>query len=224
MDALVAAAADAAGHAREARIAVVPTAAARQRPEVAAGHGVRAFEAAGRRTRVGVVVEPVMVVDGASARDDDLASRLEAADLVYLPGGDPDLIPSLLAGTPAWAAILRAHAAGACLAGVSAGAMALCARLWTSRGAMDGLGVVARAAVLPHFAPGRVREWRSIVDPDGTLAWIGLEERTMVIGRPGESWRVEGAGRAYLLPPGADVASVTATSGDGFPLRPVDEG
>src|SRR5436309_1129255 len=43
MDALVAAAAEAAGDRRPARIAIVPTAAARQRPELAAAHGVRAF-------------------------------------------------------------------------------------------------------------------------------------------------------------------------------------
>jgi cyanophycinase len=218
MDALLAAALDAAGEGRQARIAVVPTAAARHRPELAGGHGVRAFEAAARRARVAVTVEAVMVVDEASARDADLAALLGAADLVHLPGGDPDLIPTLLPGTPASAAILRAHAAGACLAGASAGAMAMCSRLWTSGGAMDGLGVLPGCAVLPHFSPSRVGAWRSTVDPRGELAWIGLEEQTLVIGSLGGSWRVAGAGRAYLVPPGQDAPTVDAGPGDPFPF------
>jgi cyanophycinase len=228
MDALLGAALEAAavraspaaGGARPSRIAIVPTAAARHRPEVAAGHGVRAFESAARRAGTGVTVEPAMVVDEASAHDADLAARLEGADLVHLPGGDPDLIPTVLAGTPAWAAILRAYAAGACVAGASAGAMALCERLWTSRGAMDGLAVVPGIAVLPHFAPGRVRGWRSTVDPGARLAWIGLEEQTLVVGRPGGSWRVAGAGRAYLLPPGSDEPTIAAAPGEPFPIAP----
>ncbi len=218
MDALLAAALASSGGTRPVRIVVVPTATARHRPELAASHGVRAFEAAAARAVADAVVRPVMVVDEASAEDPALAAELEAADLVYLPGGDPDLIPAVLAGSRAWAAIARAHDGGACLGGASAGAMALCARLWTPRGPMDGLGVVPGAAVLPHFAPGRVRGWRSTVDPTRELTWVGLEERTLVIGRPGGTWRVAGAGRAYLIPPRAAEPAADASHGEPFPL------
>lgn len=144
---------------------------------------------------------------------------LEAADLIYLPGGDPDVIATVLAGSRAWSAMERAYAGGACLAGASAGAMVLCERLWTARGPMDGLGVVPGAAVLPHFAPGRSRGWRSVVDPEGRLAWIGLEERTLVMGRPGDTaWHVAGRGRAWLLPAGTDEPAASAGHGDPFPF------
>jgi hypothetical protein len=67
--------------------------------------------------------------------------------------------------------------------------------------------------------PGRVRSWRSSVDPEGRLAWIGLEERTLVIGRPADAeWRVAGAGRARLLPPGHDVATADAGPGEALPF------
>jgi cyanophycinase len=198
MDALVAAAIEAASGALP-RIVVVPTAAARQGLGTAVANGERAFLAAA--TRLGVVVEvgAALVVDALSAADPAGVARLEAAHLVHLPGGDPDLLPTVLPGSPAWAAILRAHAAGACVAGASAGAMALAARLWTRRGLMDGLGLVPGVAVLPHFDTARLATWRRVVDPDGDLAWLGLDERTLAIGRPGGPWRVAGAGQARVI-------------------------
>jgi cyanophycinase len=138
---------------------------------------------------------------------------------VYFPGGDPDVIATILAASRAWSATLGAYERGACLAGASAGAMVLCERLWTASGPMDGLGVVHGAAVLPHFKPGRARGWRATVDPGGSLTWIGLEERTLVIGRPGSgAWRVAGAGRAWLLRPGSDEPSASAGPGEAFPF------
>ena len=59
MDALLAAAVDAAareGAGTVPRIVIVPTAAARQRPELAASHGERAFAAAASRARVTVEI------------------------------------------------------------------------------------------------------------------------------------------------------------------------
>ena len=218
MDALVAAAVGA-SNGRVPRVVVVPTAVARHRPQLSADEGVRAFDAAGRRAGAPLAVEAAMVVDEATAAEAAQAATLEAADLVYFPGGDPDVIASVLAGSRAWSAALGAYARGACLAGASAGAMVLCERLWTSRGPMDGLGVVPGAAVLPHFAPGRARTWRASVDPDGSLTWVGLEERTLVIGRPGDgAWQVAGAGRAWLLQPGTDEPAASAGHGEPFPF------
>jgi len=214
MDALVAAAVEAAAGGGVVRIVLVPTAAARQRPAAAVAHGERAFRAAAARARVLVDVEAALVVDAASAADPANVGLLEGAHLVHLPGGDPDLIPSVLRGSPAWAAILRAHAAGACVAGASAGAMALGDRLWTPRGAAEGLGLVPATAVLPHFDARRLASWRRSVDPESRLAWVGLDEQTLVIGRPGEPWLVAGAGRARVFGP----AGAAGEAGDGGAL------
>ena len=65
--------------------------------------------------------------------------------------------------------------------------MALGERLWTSRGGVAGLGLLPGTAVIPHFAPGRVAEWRRAVEDGTPLRWIGLDEQTLVIGRPGET-------------------------------------
>jgi cyanophycinase-like exopeptidase len=217
MDALVAAGAAAraaAGDAGPLRVVLVPTAAARQRPDLAVAHGRRAFEAAGARGGVAIDVQVADVLDGRTAADSANVARLEAAHVIHLPGGDPDLLPAVLRGTSAWAAILRAHAAGACVAGASAGAMALGERLWTRDGPTEGLGLVPGIAVLPHFDLGRATAWRKVVDPVGRLAWLGLDERTLVIGRPGDTWTVAGAGRAHVIHPGATGPALSVGAGE----------
>jgi cyanophycinase-like exopeptidase len=217
MDALLVAAIEAAG-AQVPRVVLVPTAVARHRPDLAVAQGERAFrEAAGRAgVEVRVTAAPILGRADADSPGTALIARLEGAHLVHLPGGDPDLLPAVLRGTAAWAAILRAYSGGACVAGASAGAMALAERLWTRDGPLDGLALVPGIAVLPHFAPERLAAWRAAVDGAGdgardvgverALAWLGLDEQTLVIGRPGGAWTVAGRGRAYLVPVGAAAA------------------
>jgi cyanophycinase len=229
MDALLAAAIGAAGLAVP-QVVLVPTAVARHRPDLAVAHGERAFHEAAGRAGVKIRVTAARLLERADADNPGRAviEQLGGADLVHLPGGDPDLIPAVLRGTPAWAAILRAHARGACVAGASAGAMALAERLWTRQGPVDGLGLVPGIAVLPHFASERLGAWHTVVDGDGAgggrgvigatpmLAWLGLDEQTLVIGRPGGTWTVAGRGRAHLVPAGTP--SVTRSVGPGESL------
>jgi hypothetical protein len=216
MDALLAAAVEAAareGAGAVARIVIVPTAAARQRPDVAASHGERAFAAAASRARVSVEVGIAGILTRGDAADPRIVEPLASAHLVHLPGGDPDLIPMTLRDAPAWAAIRRAYDGSAVIAGASAGAMALAARCWTPAGPLDGLGLVRGYAVLPHDGPGRLDRWRKDL---GDVRWLGLAEQTLVLGRPGGTWTVAGRGRARVLAPDA---TELASAGSGEPLR-----
>ncbi len=216
MDALLSAALTAAGGGTPL-IVVVPTAAARQRPDQAASHGERAFRAAADRAAAPVHVAVILILERADAEDRGACDLLAAAHLVHFPGGDPDLLPAILRGSLAWASILEANARGACIAGASAGAMALGERLWTPAGGMAGLGLVPGLAVLPHYRPGRLAEWRAVVDDaDRPSTWLGLDDRTLVIGRPGGTWSVAGAGRAHVIPAGR--SSPIASAGHGAPL------
>ena len=204
------------------RIAVVPTAAARGRPDLAAATGVAAFRRIAAETGVEIVVEAVRVVDAASAADPSLAEALAASTLIHLPGGDPDIIPTLFPGTAAWAAIGRARARGAVLAGASAGAMGLAGWTWTPAGVVPGLGLVPGVIVAPHadaasWARWVVRFGGSV--PAGTGP-LGLAERTGII-VPGDGvgpWRVVGEGEARWLPPGVTDVAATVIARDGETL------
>ncbi len=212
MDALLREARVVAGD-RDPVVVLVPTAAARQRPDAAVEHGERAFRAAAARAGISVRLASARILTREDAADPSLIEAFEGADLVHFPGGDPDLIPAVLRDTPAWTAILDALQRGACVAGASAGAMALGGRVWTSRGGIVGLGLLPDAAVIPHFAPDRVTAWRRVVEDGTALTWIGIDEQTVVIGRPGETWTVAGRGRLHLVPAGALEPTLVAHHG-----------
>jgi cyanophycinase len=203
------------------RVVVVPTAASRGRPELAASNGVRAFERVAADAGIAVEVAPVPVTDATSAADASLAAQLAEADVIHLPGGDPDLIPSLYPGTAACTAILAALDRGAVLAGASAGAMALAELTWTPAGLVPGLGLVPGCLVMPHADAG---SWARIVARNvaldiGDLGVLGLAERTGVLGRvAGAPWRVVGEGEARWLPPGVRDAGAALVAGDGGTL------
>lgn len=227
LDALVAAAAaaadrrrdsamdaDVAGHAlhldpavaaEPIRVVILPTAAARGRPAIAAANGVAAFEERRAATGCQLRVDVARVVDRVSAEDAECARILAAADLVHLPGGDPDLLPTILEGTTALRALLAAHERGAVIAGASAGAMALAEWTWTARGGIHGLGLVKGLAVVPHYDDIRRTAWQAALDDlaPGGIGYLGLDERTGVIGNGSGTWQVAGEGAAYWFARGA---------------------
>lgn len=195
----------------ELRIVILPTAAGRGRPDRAAAIGRDAFERRAAATTRHAIVEVARVVDAASAADPAEVERLVNADLIHLPGGDPDLVPGTLAGSPALAAIEEAWHRGAVIAGASAGAMALAEWTWTSAGGIRGLGLVGGLAVVPHYDDIRRTAWQAALDDlaPGGIGYLGLDERTGVIcepaGHAGRDWRVAGAGAAYWFARGASV-------------------
>ena len=204
---------DVTGHAAEAppttiRVAVVPTAASRGLPDRAAANGVEAFQRRAATAGLKARVDVARVVDAASAADDRIAALLDEADLIHLPGGDPDLVPTIFPGTPVLAAIRRAWDRGAVLAGASAGAMALAEWTWTPRGGMHGLGFVKGLAVVPHYDEIRRTTWQHAIDQlaPGGIGYLGLDERTGVIadvnGHGVRQWTVAGPGTAWWFPRG----------------------
>ena len=208
---------------RPVRVAVVPTAAARGRPDLAGTNGVDAFARVATANGLDVVVSAVPVVNHEIAHDSGLATELAAADVIHFPGGDPDLIPTIMPGSAAWAAITDAHAGGAVLAGASAGAMAFGPWTWTPGGGMGGLRVVQGFVVVPH---AQEATWSSTIErfaawaPEG-LGALGLAEQTGVIEEPlapGSltiEWRVVGPGEArWLADPVHGGETVVARSGD----------
>lgn len=207
-------AADVSGHLVSAepvriRVVILPTAAARGLPDRAAAVGRDAFERRAAATGRDVVVEVARVVDGAGAADRAEADRLARADLIHLPGGDPDLVPAILAGTPALEGLERAWRRGAVVAGASAGAMALAEWTWTPTGGIRGLGLVRGLAVVPHYDDIRRTAWQGALDDlaPGGIGYLGLDERTGVIAAPngadGRGWRVAGPGAAWWWARGA---------------------
>ena len=84
-------------------------------------------------SQLGAEVEPVVVRDRTDADDSANIQAVGEADLVYLSGGKPAYLLSVLAESALASAIADVHARGAILAGCSAGAMVLAERQFDFR-------------------------------------------------------------------------------------------
>lgn len=202
----------------EASIVIIPTAAAPDHNHERAGqNGRRWFASLGARQ---VHVAPLL--DRASANEPGVAAMLRAARLVYLLGGFTHYLGQTLQGSLAWQAALEAHAAGAVIAGSSAGAMVMCQFYYDPpRGVVEpGLALAANACVLPHHDTFGQR-WAprlSSLLPQAVL--VGIDERTGLINDgPEGTWTVYGQGSVTLYRHGQAqrVASGTTVSLDEKP-------
>ena len=103
---------------------------------------------------------------------------------------------------------MAAWRAGSALAGCSAGAMALSARVPSLRnpggGETEGLGLLPHLRVIPHFDlfAARVPDLlgRVLQPYDARITVIGVDEDTALVGGPHE-WTVRGRGSAWKLTP-----------------------
>ena len=179
-----------------AHVIIVPTAAARDYPEMAARNGMRWFE------QLGAQAEAALIVDARSANDAQLVAKLEQAALIYLPGGDPVLLVEVLRGSKAWEAITQAYLRGAMLGGASAGAMALGTQLWHPRAdkLIDGLGLIP-IVTLPHFRAATLDRAQALRQQlDRATRLFGIAERTSAIW-DGSHWTVWGPGEVVEITP-----------------------
>jgi cyanophycinase len=176
---------------------VLPTAAARQHPELAVATARRWFASLGR------AVEELPVLTHSDALSAPLAGLARQGRFFYLVGGDPGLVVLVLNHTYVHLAMLEAWREGAALAGSSAGAMAL--GQWTPvrekwpnrdrRRLAPALGLVPGVVVVPHFEASGHR-WQLDLPPGAIL--LGVDERTAALW-DGRGWRVAGPGRVTVV-------------------------
>jgi cyanophycinase len=154
--------------------------------------------------------------------DPRLASIVDDATTVFFTGGDQVKIASKIGGTPLFARLRERYAAGALIAGTSAGASAMGETMLVSRGPLEeshkvegafymtrGLGLISDLVIDQHFAQ-RARIERligAIAENPGVLG-IGIDEDTGVIVEPEGVMRVIGTGAVYV----ADGRGITHTN------------
>ena len=174
------------------RVLIVPTAAAMERPELAARHGVQQFEA------LGADASPLMVVNRDDANDRDLTEQVDRAEIVYLTGGNPAHLLEVLRGSLLLRRLMEGLERGMILAGSSAGAMVMGERM-RFRQWSGALGVVPGIAVLPHHERASksqtVREVAVETPEDITV--LGIDGATGCFSE-GDGWRVLGVGNVTL--------------------------
>jgi cyanophycinase len=189
---------------------VIPTAAARSKPEAAVALATKWFD------QFGIELRELRVLKRADAASPALAQQAREGGFFYLVGGDPGLVAEVLRGSVVWKAIFEAWRVGAVLAGSSAGAMALCSSTlirasWPNRyhrRPADGLGVVRGTAVLPHFETFGHRWVESARETAPDLTLLGIDERSAAVWTE-DGWTAAGPGRVTVIK-GSAVATFTS--------------
>ncbi len=175
------------------RVVILPTAAIKGSPRMAAENGVRHFKA------LGADASAVMVITHEDANDPALFTSLTEADLVYIAGGDPWYLLETLRDTVILLEILAVQGRGGVIAGSSAGAMVLAEKMRTenSIGWIDGLGVVKNVGVLPHHQNAdheAVKRLQAQLEP--LVSILGIDEATACVrdNKEPNDWQVVGIG------------------------------
>lgn len=176
-------------------VLVLPTAAAYEHP-------MKAIEVASAWfSGLGASVAPCMVLRRADAEDPTYAGAVRRARFIYLGGGSPLHLRSVLKASPVWDALVEAWRAGAVLAGSSAGAMVLGDTMVDPRGGALtlGLGLLHQLAVLPHAGSwADEKTHRTVNLASGGLRIVAIDERTALVRSPEGQWQKLGPGRSAV--------------------------
>ncbi|MDQ1488772.1 MAG: cyanophycinase [Actinomycetota bacterium] len=189
-------------------VLVLPTAAAFENPRRAVETARRYFD------ELGANVSALMVLGRREAEDDTNAAVVRGSRFVYIGGGSPMHLRSVLKGSRLWEALVEVWNDGAVLAASSAGAMVLCDPMVDPRGGAYtvGLGLLSNMPIFPHHdtAPAHLRERSIELRPDSSVL-VGIDEQTALLRDPDGSWRVAGQGTVTIYGPTRDEVAVYAS-------------
>jgi cyanophycinase len=158
---------------------------------------------------VGELVE-LYVEDRSESQSDAALAILDGAAGIFFSGGDQLRISSQIGDTPVERRIREMHAAGAVIAGTSAGASVMSETMLVKGASSEsyrigelhmapGLGLVRDVIIDQHFAErGRYGRLLGAVAHNPRLLGIGIDENTAVVVE-GRQMRVLGSGAAYVV-------------------------
>lgn len=158
---------------------------------------------------VGELVE-FYVHERSESQSEEALAVLDGAAGIFFSGGDQLRISSQIGDTPIERRIREMHAAGAVIAGTSAGASAMSETMLVKGASSEsyrigelhmapGLGLVRDVIIDQHFAErGRYGRLLGAVAHNPRLLGIGIDENTAILVE-GRSFKVLGSGAAYVV-------------------------
>lgn len=151
---------------------------------------------------LGVGVRVLDVYRRADAMAPGPAEAAAAASMVYVPGGSPMHLRSVLKDTPLLDALVGAWRSGATVAASGEAASVLCSHMVDSRGGAYtvGLDLVTTMTVIPRYNQWSPDKWhRTVSLARSGLAVVGIDEATALLHRGDGSWDVQGAGDVHVF-------------------------
>lgn len=151
--------------------------------------------------RLGVEVDIIDVYRRSEALDPARSAALASSRFVYLAGGSPMHLRSVLKDTPCWDSVLKVFSSGGVLAGSAEGASVLCSHMVDSRGGAFtvGLGLLTNLTVIPrHNLWSEDKLHRTVQLAQRTLSVVGIDERTALCW-DGSTWTTSGVGNVSVF-------------------------
>lgn len=172
------------------RVVVIPTAAAYEQPQLQIDRAEAWFAS------LGAEIDVLEVYRRSDALAPGAADALAEARFVYIGGGSPMHLRSVLKDTPVWDGVLDVWHRGGVVAGSAEGASVLSTYMVDSRGGAFtvGLDLLTGITVIPRFnlwSGDKLHRTISLAPAD--MVVVGIEEATALIWED-EAWRQEGAG------------------------------
>lgn len=177
-------------------VVVLPTATAYENPDARIEAARRAFEP------LGLSVTVLPVYKRAQAMEPEWGRIAAGASWLYLSGGSPMHLRSVLLDTPLWHGITEAFEGGATLVGAGEAASVFCDALPDPRGGAFtvGLDMIDTLTVLPRY-----ERWsedtlhRTVSLAPAGLPVVGLDAKTALLRAPDGTWSTEGPGRVAVF-------------------------
>ena len=183
----------------------IPTAAGRESRD-----RILYWQELGRAQAESLGVEPrfLPIFDREAAHNPELVAQIKDSALIYMSGGDPHYLANTLRDTPVLDAIVENWYSGGSLAGCSAGAMVMSARIPNFRisrsSPTEGFNLLPDIRVIPHF--NRFFKWipdsaaKILLDTPGDSVLIGIDELTAMVRRSDDpEWQVHGEAKVHIL-------------------------
>ncbi len=197
-------------------VLLLPAALAYENPRAAVERAIEWF------TPMGVTVRVLEVFRRAEAMEPAVAEAAASARAVYVTGGSPMHLRSVLKDTPLLEALIGAWRAGANIAAAGEAASVLCSHMVDSRGGAFtvGLDLITTMTVVPRHNQWSPEKFHRTVElaPRG-LPVVGIDEATALLRSPDGEWRVEGTGHVHVFVDGSH-ADLAALDGQLNPLLP----
>ncbi len=174
-------------------VLVLPTAAAYEYPMRVIQNATNYFD------DFGVTTKGLMVLSHDDANDRRNAQTIAQAKFIYLSGGSPLHLRSVLKESLCFGALRDAWQNGATLIGSSAGGMVLTDPMVDPRGGAFtlGLGLVKKFAFSPHYSEwSQERRKRTHLLEGSDFVTVGVDEQTALIRWSNGEWEVLGKGSA----------------------------
>lgn len=183
-------------------VTIIPAAAAYERPARVIERATAWFEGLDATVRV------LDVYRRPDAVDEAIAAAARDAAFLYLAGGSPMHLISVLKRSPLWDAIHGAWLGGAVLAGSGAGADVLCDPMVDTRGGAFtvGLGLLEAFSIIPRsntWAPETVHRTVQLASPGHVIA--AIPEQTALLRSADGAWHAAGVGEVTIYRDGSRV-------------------